>query len=78
MMSISVQYQVISWCVHLALVLSRVPGLHPGNPQAPLAAVLAMEDTEPEHEEDEDSDDIERRDDEVDNNNISRFTAFIA
>ena len=77
MMSISVQYQAISCCVHLALVLSRVPGLHPGDPQAPLAAVLAMEDTEPEHEEDEDSDDIERRD-EGDNNNISRFTAFIA
>lgn len=32
---------------HLALVLARVPGLHPGDPQAPLAAVLTMEDAEP-------------------------------
>ena len=55
-MSISGQYQVISCRAHLALVLARVPGLHPGDPQAPLAAVLAVEDTEPEHEEDEDSD----------------------
>ena len=76
-MSISGQYQVISCRAHLALVLARVPGLHPGDPQAPLAAVLAVEDTEPEHEEDEDSDDIEMRN-EVDNNNVSRFTAFIA
>ena len=76
-MSIRVQYEVISCRAHLALVLARVPGLHPSDPQAPLAAVLAVEDTEPEHEEDEDSDDIEMRN-EVDNNNISRFTAFIA
>ena len=50
-MSISVQYEVISCCVHLALVLARVPGLHPRDPQAPLAAVLAVENAEPEGEE---------------------------